>query len=243
MPAIDTSQTRPDQVVVVEATTASRPDAAVASRTAGSARSAGRAPVTAGPPVWDRFIRVFHWTLLAAVSTLVASAHFGQQEMHMALGLATLGLLAARLAWGFVGSPHARFASFAVSPFEALRYLGEIARGRPRHYVGHNPAGAWMVFILLGLLFALALTGLVLQATLEFEGPFVDALRGLSDPVVREVAIAHRLAIDVLYVAVPLHLAGVALASVQHRENLVLAMITGRKQPSVAAAPTIPPKE
>ena len=182
-------------------------------------------------PVWDGFVRLFHWLLVAGVATLVASAHFGQQEIHMALGIAVLALIAARVVWGFVArNPFSRFASFAVSPFEAARYLGEIVRGHPRAYLGHNPAGGWMVFALIGLLSALALTGLALQATVEFEGPFVELLRGLDDEAVREIGIAHRIFVNGLYLLVPLHLAGIALASVQHRENLVLAMITGKKR-------------
>ena len=102
-------------------------------------------------------------------------------------------------------------------------------RGNPRHYLGHNPAGAIMVFALIGLLSALGVTGLVMQATVEFEGPFVDYLRWIDDRGVHEVVLAHKLAVNALYLLVPLHLAGVVLASLQHRENLVLSMIHGRK--------------
>jgi cytochrome b len=193
-------------------------------------RAAGAGPE--GPKtmkVWDAFVRSFHWLLVAGVVSLVATAQFGQQEIHMALGIAVLALLVARLAWGFVGSAHARFANFAVSPFAALRYVQDIVRGHPRHYLGHNPAGAVMVFALLGLLFALGVTGLVMQATVEFEGPFVDALRWIDDRGVHEIVLAHKLAVNALYLLVPLHLIGVVLASIQHRENLVLSMIHGRK--------------
>ena len=180
--------------------------------------------------VWDAFVRIFHWSLVVGVVSLVATAQFGQQEYHMAIGIAVLTLLVARVAWGFVGSTYARFSSFAVSPFAALHYLQEVLRGHPRHYLGHNPAGAAMVFALLGLLIALGVTGLVMQATVEFEGPFVDALRWVDDAAVHEIVLAHKLAVNALYLLVPLHLAGVALATVQHRENLVLSMIHGRKQ-------------
>lgn len=240
MPAIDTTVDAPERgVVVVSSTTAApaaeAPDLAPARRPSRARGQAAAAPATtpAAPAtlrVWDAFVRTFHWLLAVGVGGLVVSAQSGQQEIHMALGLAVVGLLAARLTWGFVGSGQARFASFAVSPFEAVRYLGEIAAGRPRHYLGHNPAGAWMVFVLLGVLGTLGVSGLALQATVEFEGPLVEPLRWVNDQAVHEIAIAHRLAINALYLLVPLHVAGVVLASVQHRENLVLAMITGRKR-------------
>jgi cytochrome b len=128
-----------------------------------------------------------------------------------------------------VGSRHARFASFRATPRAGLRYLAEVLRGQPRRYLGHNPAGALMVFALLADLAILLLSGILLQATLEFEGPLVDLLRGLDDAAVHRLLSLHRLAVNGLYVLAPLHLLGVALASFQHRENLVRAMVTGYK--------------
>jgi cytochrome b len=179
--------------------------------------------------VWDGFVRVFHWSTVALVILLVLTAHYGMEETHMALGVDLLVLVAARLAWGVVGTTHARFASFWVGPKAALRYLGEVLRGRPRRYVGHNPAGGWMVLALLATLSVALASGLLLQAMLEFEGPLAGVLISAGDGFVDAVREVHRRSVHVLYALVPLHLIGVVLASAQHRENLTWSMVTGYK--------------
>lgn len=179
--------------------------------------------------VWDRFVRTFHWSQAALIVALVLTAHFGKQDIHMFLGFALTALVLARVIWGFVGSEHARFASFVTTPVATLRYLADIVRGHPRRYIGHNPAGAWMVIALLAALSVLLVTGLALQATLEFEGPLVGALANVDDDQVHQLLSIHAIALNLIYLLVPLHLLGVAMASLQHRENLVLSMISGNK--------------
>jgi len=191
--------------------------------------------LTIGPErvkVWDPFVRLFHWCNAILVASLVVSAHYGWQEAHMTLGVDLLVLVAARLVWGIVGPAHARLRSFVTGPVQALRNLGDILRGRSRRYLGHSPAGAMMVVTLLSVIAVLLVTGVLLQATLEFEGPLVDLLRPAGDGFESAVLSIHQASVYALYALVPLHLAGVALASLQHRENLVWAMITGYKSTS-----------
>jgi cytochrome b len=189
-------------------------------------------PAHAQVKVWDPFVRLFHWGNALLVASLFVSAHFGWQEVHMTLGVDLLCLVAARLVWGVVGPEHARLRGFVRSPREAWLNLRDILRGRARRYLGHSPAGGLMVVALLTLISALLITGVLLQATLEFEGPLVEWLRAADDRFVSIVLGVHEASVDALCVLVPLHLAGVAAASVQHRENLVRAMVTGYKSVS-----------
>lgn len=165
--------------------------------------------------VWDPFIRIFHWSL--------AGAFFGAWLLgdggggwHQALGYTALGLVGFRLVWGFVGSRYARFAEFAPSPRRALAYLQALlARREPRH-VGHNPAGAVMIFALLAGITLTGITGWLMTT---------DKLWGVA--WVQDV---HEWAANATLALVGIHVAGVIYASWRHRENLVRAMLTGRKR-------------
>lgn len=165
--------------------------------------------------VWDPLVRIFHWSLAGAFFGAYLLGD-GGGTWHQALGYAALGLVALRLVWGFVGGRYARFARFVPSPGRFIGYLrAMLARREPRH-VGHNPAGAAMILALL--------TGVALTATTGWLMT-TDALWGVA--WIQDV---HEWAANVTLVLVGLHVAGVIYASWRHRENLVRAMVTGRKR-------------
>lgn len=160
--------------------------------------------------VWDPFVRLFHWTL--ALCVLVAFLTEDELEgLHTFAGYIVLGLIAARLVWGVIGPRYARWWDFVRGPRAVLAYLGDMARGNPARYLGHNPAGGAMAVALVAGLLGATLTGV---ATLSNED-----LEDLHE------AFAYG-----TLLLIPLHLLGVALASLHHRENLVRAMIDGYKR-------------
>ena len=110
--------------------------------------------------VWDLPVRVFHWTLAGSfIGAYALSDSERWRNVHVLLGYTVLGLLAFRLLWGFVGTRHARFRSFAYSPLAAVRYLRDEVAGRAQRYLGHNPAGSWAVYGMLLLGVATGVTG------------------------------------------------------------------------------------
>lgn len=165
--------------------------------------------------VWDRFVRVFHWSLvLCFFGAWWSTESIGW--VHKGCGYATLALVAARVVWGFVGSGHARFASFVPTPRALTAYLRALLRGREPHSLGHNPAGAVMILFLLCAVGAIGISGWMLT---------LDAFWG-SELVER----THTLLVDATLVAVALHVAANIYESVRQRENLIGAMVTGRKR-------------
>ena len=171
--------------------------------------------------LWDLPLRVFHWSLVAAVTTAVMTGELGGAWMpwHGRAGLAIVGLLVFRIVWGVVGSATARFTQFAPTPTRLLAYV----RGRWRG-VGHNPLGALSVFALLALLSAQAATGLFGNDDIAFAGP----LNHLVDDTLGARATGwHRLLADGLFVLMALHLLAIAFHVVVKRHRLIRPMITG----------------
>lgn len=176
---------------------------------------AGGAMPPATVKVWDPFVRVFHWSL---VTLFVIAFVTGDEleQVHLAAGYAIAGLLALRIVWGFVGPRHARFTDFVRSPREALDYARDAILLRARRTIGHNPAGGLMIIALIVMLAGTCVTGYLMTT---------DAYWGSK--TMEEV---HELLANATIGLIALHLLGVLVASFEHRENLVKAMITGRKR-------------
>jgi cytochrome b len=175
----------------------------------------GGATPPATVKVWDPFVRVFHWSL-AALFLLAYATGDEVENVHIAAGYAIAGLLALRIVWGLVGPRHARFSDFVRSPRAVLTYLRDVVQLRAPHYLGHNPAGGAMVVALIVMLIGTCTTG-YLMTTEAYWGS--EALEEV-----------HETFANLTIGLVVVHVLGVLVASFEHRENLVKAMITGRKR-------------
>ncbi|OQX15636.1 MAG: cytochrome B [Thiothrix lacustris] len=166
--------------------------------------------------VWDVPTRVFHWTLALSFAGAYLTAESERyRDIHLALGYLMLGMIAFRLMWGFVGTAYARFAAFVFKPAEVVQYLRSLLSAHPQHYVGHNPAGGVAIFLLLALGVLISVSGLGLQWEFGDEDIFEEL---------------HEIAANLMLLVVLVHIAGVLISSVLHKENLVRAMFTGYKQ-------------
>lgn len=174
--------------------------------------------------LWDLPLRVFHWSLVAAVTTAVATGLEGGawMDLHGKAGLAILGLLAFRLVWGVLGPQPARFAHFWPSPPKVLDYL----RGRWQG-LGHNPLGALSVFALLSLLAAQSITGLFSNDDISFFGPLAQ---WVGDDRSAALTGWHHWLAKGLYGLLGLHVAAIGFYVLVEKTNLVRPMITGWKE-------------
>ncbi|NVK40338.1 MAG: cytochrome b/b6 domain-containing protein [Oceanospirillaceae bacterium] len=179
-----------------------------------------------GVPVWDPLVRIFHWSLVAFF-TLAWLTEDELQGVHQWSGYAVAGLVAFRVIWGLIGTRHARFTDFVRAPREIRAYLKSLLTRHPRHYLGHNPAGGAMVVLMLIGLAALTLTGMMLAGA-DGSGPLSGTWLGsFAEHDVKEV---HEFFANLMLLLVFGHVSGVLVSSLLHRENLVRAMISGRKQ-------------
>lgn len=177
--------------------------------------------------VWDLFVRVFHWTLVAAFATAYVTED-GLEQVHVLAGYTVLALVLGRVVWGFVGSRYARFSDFVPTFTDLRRYLGGMLRGHPTHYVGHNPAGGAMIIALLVSLLLTTLTGLATYGG-EGEGPLAGLVWQLGVNAEDDFEDLHEFFANLTLLLVAVHVAGVLAGSLLHRENLIRAMFTGRK--------------
>lgn len=185
-------------------------------------------PAPATRAVWDLPSRLFHWLLVLACAGSYITNRIGVEAfgLHVWCGCIVLVLVAFRIAWGFAGTRHARFANFVVGPVRTFGYLRAMLRGRPPAVVGHNPLGAWMVLLLLAALATQALTGLAGNDGLFNFGPLY-ALVGKAQS--RALTHVHKTLFWWIAGAAALHVLAVLLHRLLWRESLVLPMFTGRK--------------
>ena len=165
--------------------------------------------------IWDLPTRTFHWGLV--VNFFIA--FWTREDDHLALfhiasGYTILGLLLFRILWGFVGTYYARFRDFVKGPKAILTYLKSLFGTKPDSHLGHNPAGGVSVLALIFLGLLTSLSGWLEYE--DFELPYLEEV--------------HEWAGETMLVLVLIHIAAVFLSAVLHRENLILAMLTGYKK-------------
>jgi cytochrome b len=164
--------------------------------------------------IWDVPTRAFHWLLaLSFAGAFVTAESERYRDLHVMLGYTMLGLVAFRLIWGLIGTRYARFASFAHGPRSVLTYVKSVFTRAPQHHPGHNPAGSWAIYALLGLSLLAGASG---YATFNDIGA-----HWMED--------VHEAFANALLAVVFVHIAGVFVSSIVHRENLVRSMLTGFK--------------
>ena len=204
--------------------------------------------------VWDPIVRIGHWVLVIAfaVAYLTAEEETGSTNvLHVWGGYIIGAIVILRVIWGFVGPRYARFSDFICGPLTALRYLVDLIAGRAQRYLGHSPAGGAMVIALLLCLAGTVATGVVAYGE-RGKGPLTADSAVIATTVRAEESEArggsvegqgskgeksvvgelHGALANVTLALVILHILGVGVASYAHRENLVTAMLFGRKRPA-----------
>lgn len=199
--------------------------------------------------VWDPAVRLFHWSLVVAFTVAYLTGE-ENEVLHANAGYVVLGLVLFRVVWGFIGTRHARFTDFIYGPAAIIDYFKGLSSGRPRHYDGHNPAGGLMVLVMLVSLLAISWSGLKVWG-IEGHGPLAGDVAvvavthadedhddegdsgesGIDEAAEEYWEDVHEVIVDFTLVLVFIHILAVVVSSFVHRENLIGAMITGRKPP------------
>jgi len=198
--------------------------------------------------VWDPLVRIFHWGLVLAFGIAYFSGD-EENNLHLVAGYVVFALIAFRILWGLIGTRFARFSNFMYSPGSVIKYIKDSVAGRPKHYIGHNPAGGVMIIALLLSLAGVTYSGLKVYAIEEGAGPlaqqsteisFIKSAYADSDKHEQHGGSEeheeefweeiHEASANFVLFLVILHIAGVFIAGRLHDENLVKGMITGNKK-------------
>jgi len=179
--------------------------------------------------IWDPLVRISHWTLVIAISIAFISED-DYLTIHSWAGYTVLSLLTIRILWGFVGTKHAKFSDFVFSKKDITQFVKDTFSLKAKRYLGHNPAGGTMVILLIISLLITACSGLVIFATEEGQGPLVFLLSDTSPfwgDIIEEV---HEFFANFILFLIAVHVAGVIVEGLIHRENLIKSMFTGMKR-------------
>lgn len=168
--------------------------------------------------VYDLPLRLFHWLFAGLFATAYIIASTAEDSslfpFHMLAGLTLVFVVLARMAWGLFGTRHSRFTSFKLNPADLLRYLKGLLKGGQPAMAGHNPASSWVAVVLMLLALGLGATGYLMTSS--------------GNPGCYEEV--HEFLSNTFLLIVVLHVAGVALHSLRHRDGFALSMVDGRKQ-------------
>ncbi|NVJ93422.1 MAG: cytochrome b/b6 domain-containing protein [Methylocystaceae bacterium] len=181
---------------------------------------------------WDLPTRVFHWLLVALIANAYLTYAFGDVNMtwHMWNGYAILTLCLYRILWGIFGSSTARFTNFIKGPKGVLDYLKSVKSPHPQKHLGHNPLGGLMILALLALMLVQGSMGLFTSDEILVEGPLVYLV---SSDWSSLAGTLHRQGYWIILGFVGLHVAAAFFYLFVKKENLISAMVTGRKDRSL----------
>lgn len=176
--------------------------------------------------VWDLATRLFHWLLVLLVIAAWLTIENRMIEAHEFIGHSIFALLIFRVMWGVIGSTTARFSHFVKPPFKALSYLKKSLALQSNYSTGHNPAGGWMVIIMLIFFGFQTISGMFANNDLGFSGALSDSVsKSISDTMTQ----LHALNFNILLALIWLHLVAVFFYVLVKKTNLVQAMLSGNK--------------
>jgi len=182
--------------------------------------------------VWDSLVRFFHWSLVSAfIIAFITEDDF--ITIHSWAGYLILGLLVTRFVWGFVGTRYARFSDFVYSFENIKQFLKDTLALKAKRYIGHNPAGGAMIVLLMLSLFMTTTTGVLVLGAEEQAGPVAHWFSGTTGFWGGALEELHEFFANFTLLLVFIHVVGVFVESLIHKENLISAMLTGFKNKKI----------
>ncbi|MDU0352576.1 cytochrome b/b6 domain-containing protein [Paraglaciecola aquimarina] len=175
--------------------------------------------------IWDSPTRLFHWALVINILAAWYTIENRMIALHEIAGHTLIALLIFRLCWGLLAQLQQDLATL-LPPISAMHYLIQSLKLEAHHKIGHNPAGGWMVIIMMSVIGFQAVSGLFANDDLGFSGALSDYVsKAFSDKLTQ----LHGLNFDLLVAVIWIHLVAVFFYVLVKQDNLIKAMISGYK--------------
>jgi len=174
--------------------------------------------------IWDLPTRLFHWVLVITITGSWLSRDVLHFQAHLFFGYLLFFLLLFRILWGFIGATYSQFRHFFYPWQDVKNHLQQVIEGEPSQYDGHNPAGSWMIFLLLGMLLLITITGIITLGGEEQSGPLQTWVSISTGIFIHSI---HQILAWLLLALISIHLAGVLIEQWISRRSLIRAMMVG----------------
>jgi len=176
------------------------------------------------------YIRFFHWSLVVIFVILFITGERGDgtDMLHIYFGYLLTSIIFSRILWGFIGNSDALWWKYLHSPVQVISYLRNIFKKGHRNYQLHNPAGSSMILVMIFLLVVLTVSGILLEAVLEFEGVMYFISNYVTDSQAVIVKKMHGMVAHLMLFGIAFHIAGVVYSSYAYKVNMPLMMVTGK---------------
>lgn len=169
--------------------------------------------------VYDLPTRFFHWLFVILFVFAFAVAKTVDDDSltfsyHMLAGILLLFILAFRFVWLFLGTRYSLIKNFSLNIKDLVDYFKSIINGSKKTWAGHNPASSWAGLIMMTLATGLGITGILMAQSDMNKENFEDL---------------HELLANGLLIVSILHIMGVILHTIRHKDIIALSMIDGKK--------------
>lgn len=164
--------------------------------------------------VWDRFVRLFHWSVAGAFLLDFWVLEEGDPP-HEWVGYFLGVLLILRIIWGFIGPPNARFVNFFPLPSRVKKHLIDLRQGKVDREEGHNPLGGAMVITLMLMLAVVSMSGWMLTWDMFWGSSLMEEI--------------HHTSSNLTMILVVVHVAAIIIMGRVTRIPLIRTMITGKR--------------
>lgn len=140
----------------------------------------------------------------------------GYSKLHLVAGFASFAFVTGRLVWGFFGTKYVRFGAFLKGVRDIKNEFSVFKNAEASHSVGHPAVAGWVMLLLMFCGVGVGVSGFWLHFFAN--GETKEALLK-----------THEIFANSLLAIAFIHIQGVMLHALTHKDGIVVGMIDGKR--------------